>query len=195
MATSFQPLPAPSSNASPPIRQGSLATMPTERPDAGPVTRRRASCVYATPSACRSSSSSTFPDTCPASDRSARGVLRRGAKLLHAFAAARVPRVTIHLRKAYGGAFIAMNSRALGASRVLTWPSAELGVINDTSAVGIIHHRALAVAYRAHADPLRCCLDCGLVDKVIPPPTTRRAIAEYLATVPSARGSLTNIPL
>ncbi len=55
------------------------------------------------------------------------GVVRRGAKLLHAFAEATVPRVTLVTRKAYGGAYIAMNSRALGATRVFAWPGAELG--------------------------------------------------------------------
>jgi len=150
------------------------------------------------------------PGYLPGERQERAGVLRRGAKLLHAFAAARVPRVTVHVRKAYGGAFIAMNSRALGATRVLAWPSAELGVMNDSSAVGIIHRRALAAApeservamrarlvaeHRADADPVCRCLDTGLVDEVIAPGATRRAIAEHLAAVTAARGSLTNIPL
>ena len=57
------------------------------------------------------------------------GVVRRGAKLLHAFAEATVPRVTLVTRKAYGGAYIAMNSRALGATRVFAWPGAEVAVM------------------------------------------------------------------
>ena len=57
------------------------------------------------------------------------GVVRRGAKLLHAFAEAVVPRVTLVTRKAYGGAFIAMNSRSLGATAVYAWPNAEIAVM------------------------------------------------------------------
>lgn len=150
------------------------------------------------------------PGYLPGEQQERAGVLRRGAKLLHAFAAASVPRVTVHVRKAYGGAFVAMNSRGLGASRVLAWPSAEVGIMNDASAVGIIHRRRLAAApeaersalhtrlvaeHRAHADPLRQCLDNGLIDEVVAPRGTRRAIAEHLASAPVARGSLSNIPL
>src|SRR6266705_1758560 len=72
------------------------------------------------------------------------GVVRRGAKLLHAFAEATVPRVTLVTRKAYGGAYIAMNSRALGATRVFAWPSAEVAVMGAVAAVRILHRRTLA---------------------------------------------------
>ncbi|HEX9552659.1 MAG TPA: carboxyl transferase domain-containing protein, partial [Streptosporangiaceae bacterium] len=72
------------------------------------------------------------------------GVVRRGAKLLHAFAEASVPRVTLVTRKAYGGAYIAMNSRSLGATRVFAWPGAELAVMGAVAAVRILHRRALA---------------------------------------------------
>ena len=72
------------------------------------------------------------------------GVVRRGAKLLHAFAEATVPRVTLVTRKAYGGAYIAMNSRALGATRVFAWPGAELAVMGAVAAVRILHRRTLA---------------------------------------------------
>ena len=80
------------------------------------------------------------------------GVVRRGAKLLHAFAEATVPRVTLVTRKAYGGAYIAMNSRALGATRVFAWPGAEVAVMGAVAAVRILHRRALAdVPGRAQA--------------------------------------------
>jgi acetyl-CoA/propionyl-CoA carboxylase carboxyl transferase subunit len=72
------------------------------------------------------------------------GVVRRGAKLLHAFAEASVPRVTLVTRKSFGGAYIAMNSRALGATRVFAWPSAEIAVMGAVAAVRILHRRALA---------------------------------------------------
>ena len=74
------------------------------------------------------------------------GVVRRGAKLLHAFAEATVPRVTLVTRKAYGGAYIAMNSRSLGATRVFAWPGAELAVMGAVAAVRILHRRTLAAA-------------------------------------------------
>src|SRR3954471_24948892 len=66
------------------------------------------------------------------------GVVRRGAKLLHAFAGAAVPRVTVITRKAYGGAYIAMNSRSLGATRVFAWPDAELAVMGASAAVRLL---------------------------------------------------------
>src|SRR5438477_3687151 len=74
------------------------------------------------------------------------GVVRRGAKLLHAFAECCVPRVTLMTRKAYGGAYIAMNSRALGATRVFAWPDAEIAVMGAVAAVRILHRRTLAAA-------------------------------------------------
>ena len=72
------------------------------------------------------------------------GVVRRGAKLLHAFAEATVPRVTLVTRKVYGGAYIAMNSRSLGATKVLAWPGAEVAVMGAVAAVRILHRRTLA---------------------------------------------------
>ena len=72
------------------------------------------------------------------------GVVRRGAKLLHAFAECVVPRVTLVTRKTYGGAYIAMNARSLGATRVLAWPGAEVAVMGAVAAVRILHRRKLA---------------------------------------------------
>ncbi len=74
------------------------------------------------------------------------GIVRRGAKLLHAFGEAVVPRVTLVTRKTYGGAYIAMNSRALGANRVFAWPGAEVAVMGASAAVGILHRKKLAAA-------------------------------------------------
>ena len=73
-------------------------------------------------------------------------MVRRGAKLLHAFAEAVVPRVTLVTRKAYGGAYIAMNSRSLGATAVFAWPDAEIAVMGAKAAVGILHRKKLAAA-------------------------------------------------
>ena len=71
------------------------------------------------------------------------GVVRRGAKLLHAFGEAVVPRVTLVTRKTYGGAYIAMNSRSLGATKVFAWPGAEVAVMGAVAAIRILHRRKL----------------------------------------------------
>ncbi|MGH3655592.1 MAG: acyl-CoA carboxylase subunit beta [Micromonosporaceae bacterium] len=138
------------------------------------------------------------------------GVVRRGAKLLHAFAEAVVPRVTLVTRKVYGGAYIAMNSRALGATAVFAWPTAEIGVTGAAAAVNILHRKKLAAAPPEERDALRAeliaeherisggvgrALEIGVVDEVIKPTETRRRIAETLAAAPAARGAHTNIPL
>jgi len=138
------------------------------------------------------------------------GVLRRGAKLLHAFGASVVPRVTLVVRKSYGGAYIAMNSRSLGATRVLAWPDAEVAVMSATAAVGVLHRRALAAAPAETRDDLRAqlaaehartagglgrALALGSIDEVVDPPATRRRLIEVLAGARPARGSHTNIPL
>ncbi|MCA2211382.1 acyl-CoA carboxylase subunit beta [Jidongwangia harbinensis] len=138
------------------------------------------------------------------------GVVRRGAKLLHAFAEAVVPRVTLVTRKAYGGAYLAMNSRALGATAVFAWPDAEVAVMGAGAAVNVLHRRRLAAAPHEQRDALReqliqeqtrvaggvdRALEIGVVDAVIEPEDTRRRIAEALAAAPAARGDHRNIPL
>jgi acetyl-CoA/propionyl-CoA carboxylase carboxyl transferase subunit len=139
------------------------------------------------------------------------GVVRRGAKLLHAFAAARVPRVTVLLRKAYGGAFIAMNSRSLGATAVYAWPNAEVGVMNAEAAVSILYRRhlercndaaertelirQLATKYATEVGGLPRALELGLIDRIISPKQTRAILVESLATSLASRGEQTNIPL
>ncbi len=138
------------------------------------------------------------------------GVVRRGAKLLHAFAEAVVPRVTLVTRKAYGGAYIAMNSRSLGATAVFAWPNAEVAVMGASAAVNILHRKRLAAAPAVERDALRAqlieeqvevaggvnrALEIGVVDDVIKPIDTRRRIAEALANAPAARGAHGNIPL
>ncbi len=138
------------------------------------------------------------------------GVVRRGAKLLHAFAEAVVPRVTLVTRKAYGGAYIAMNSRSLGATAVFAWPNAEVAVMGASAAVNILHRKKLAAAPAEEREALRArlieeqtqiaggvqrALEIGVVDDVVKPTDTRRRIAEALAAAPAARGAHGNIPL
>jgi acetyl-CoA/propionyl-CoA carboxylase carboxyl transferase subunit len=138
------------------------------------------------------------------------GVVRRGAKLLHAFAEAIVPRVTLVTRKAFGGAYIAMNSRSLGATQVFAWPDAQVAVMGAKAAVGILHRKALAAAAEDEREALHTKLAehhehiaggidravaIGVVDEVIKPAQTRRRLAESLATAPGDRGAHGNIPL
>ncbi|GAA4201388.1 acyl-CoA carboxylase subunit beta [Microbispora amethystogenes] len=138
------------------------------------------------------------------------GVVRRGAKLLHAFAEASVPRVTLITRKAYGGAYIAMNSRSLGATRVFAWPTMEVAVMGAVAAVRIIKRREIAAVpeeeraalearlaeeHEKAAGGLQRAIDLGVVDEVIEPAKTRGAIARVLAQATPARGAHGNIPL
>jgi acetyl-CoA/propionyl-CoA carboxylase carboxyl transferase subunit len=138
------------------------------------------------------------------------GVVRRGAKLLHAFAEAVVPRVTLVTRKAYGGAYIAMNSRSLGATAVYAWPTAEIAVMGASAAVNILHRKKLAAAPPEERDAVRAqlieeqirtaggvqrALEIGVVDAMVEPQETRKRIAEALAGAPAARGAHGNIPL
>ena len=124
------------------------------------------------------------------------GAIRFGATLVRAFAAATVPRVTVVLRKAYGGAFIAMNSRGLGADLVFAWPQAEIGVMGAHPATGIIHRRELAAAADpvAHQKALSAvyaqehlgadvAAAGGFVDEVIEPGETRPRVAGAFAAL------------
>jgi acetyl-CoA carboxylase carboxyltransferase component len=136
------------------------------------------------------------PGFMPGTRQEQAGVIRHGASLVRAFASARVPKLTVVLRKAYGGAYITMNSRDLGADLVLAWPQAELGIMSARAAVGIVHRRALA----ASEDPLAArerladayaaehlCAESaaagGFIDEVIEPVQTRARIAAALRTL------------
>ncbi|MFF4990343.1 acyl-CoA carboxylase subunit beta [Streptosporangium saharense] len=138
------------------------------------------------------------------------GVVRRGAKLLHAFAEASVPRVTLITRKAYGGAYVAMNSRSLGATKVFGWPSAQIAVMGSVAAVRVLKRRELAAAseeeraalenrlaeeHDAQVGGLQKAIELGVVDEVIKPEETRSAVAKVLAQATPARGAHGNIPL
>ena len=138
------------------------------------------------------------------------GIVRRGAKLLHAFGESVVPRVTLVTRKTYGGAYIAMNSRALGATRVFAWPGSEVAVMGASAAVGILYRKRLAAAPAGEREALHQQLaqeherlaggvaravEIGVVDEVIDPAQTRSAIVTALVAAPAARGAHGNIPL
>ncbi|WP_303708386.1 acyl-CoA carboxylase subunit beta [Janibacter sp. CX7] len=138
------------------------------------------------------------------------GVVRRGAKLLHAFAEAVVPRVTVVTRKTYGGAYIAMNSRSLGATKVFAWPEAHVAVMGSVAAIRILHRRRLAEVDESEvaeveqqlADEhdrlsggLPRAVEIGVVDEIVEPTRTRSAVATALAEAPARRGEHGNIPL
>ncbi|OHT88254.1 acyl-CoA carboxylase subunit beta [Mycobacteroides saopaulense] len=138
------------------------------------------------------------------------GVVRRGAKLLHAFGEATVPRVTLVTRKIYGGAYIAMNSRSLGATKVFAWPDAEVAVMGAKAAVGILHkkqlaaaapedrealHEELALEHERIAGGVDRAIEIGVVDEEIEPSQTRAVLTRALAEAPSRRGRHKNIPL
>jgi acetyl-CoA carboxylase carboxyltransferase component len=135
------------------------------------------------------------PGFLPGTAQEAGGVIRHGAKLVHAFAAASVPRMTVVLRKAYGGAFIAMNSRELGADLVLAWPRAQLGVMGARQAVDLVHRREIAaaddpgrlrdrLADRYTADHLTAAraAEEGVIDEIVAPSATRSRLASALRT-------------
>jgi methylmalonyl-CoA decarboxylase subunit alpha len=130
------------------------------------------------------------PGFMPGSKQEQAGVIRHGASLVRAFAAARVPKLTVVLRKSYGGAYITMNSRDLGADLVLAWPDAELGIMSARAAVGIVNRRELRVAPNANAERDRLA-DAyarehllaesaaaeGFVDEIVEPRETRDRLA------------------
>ncbi len=136
------------------------------------------------------------PGYMPGTRQEAAGVIRHGATLVHAFAQATVPRVTLILRKAFGGAFIAMNSKDLGADYVFAWPRAEIGVMGAKPAVGVIHRRELAVAQDPEAERERLAeryaeaqlrpqvaAATGYVDELIEPRDTRARLVWALGSL------------
>jgi acetyl-CoA/propionyl-CoA carboxylase carboxyl transferase subunit len=139
------------------------------------------------------------------------GVVRRGAKLLHAFSEAVVPCVTLVTRKAYGGAYIAMNSRSLGATKVFAWPGAEVAVMGPIAAVRILHRRKLAevaddvrtqveaelaAEHERIAGGVQRAVEIGVVDEIVSPAQSRSALAAAIRAADSGhRGAHTNIPL
>ncbi len=136
------------------------------------------------------------PGFMPGSRQERAGVIRYGASLVRAFAAARVPKLTVVLRKSYGGAYITMNSRDLGADLVLAWPDAELGIMSAKAAVGIVNRRELRVAgdpdgerarlaeayarEHLHAD---AAASAGFIDEIVEPVDTRDRLVWALRTL------------
>ena len=157
------------------------------------------------------------PGFLPGTEQEFNGIIRRGAKLIYAYAEATVGKVTVITRKAYGGAYDVMGSKHLGADVNLSWPTGQIAVIGASGAVGIVHRRRLAAAAEAgeDVDSLRAELqqeyedtlvnpyigaERGYVDAVIPPSHTRGQVARALRMLDSKRQTLPpkkhgNIPL
>ena len=127
------------------------------------------------------------------------GVIRAGARLVRAYAAARVPRVTIVLRKAFGGAYIAMGSRDLGAHTSLACHQARIGIMGPEQAALVVHRHAIeasddpaaerarfAAGYAEEYLTARAALDAGVVDELVVPGQLRSRIAAAIATGPFA---------
>jgi len=150
------------------------------------------------------------PGFLPGAGQEWEGAVRRGAKLLHAFAESVVPRVTLITRRAYGGAYVAMNSKSLGASKVFAWPTAEVSVMGAVAAVRVLNRRLLAdlpedqreateLTLAAEHDKvsggISRAVEIGAVDEIIEPNKTRSALARAISEAPHRRGSHGNIPL
>ena len=148
----------------------------------------------------------TFVDTSgylPGRDLEWRGIIRHGAQLLHSYAAATVPRLCVVLRKAYGGAYIVMDSRGLGTDWCVAWPSAEIAVMGGPPAVQILHRRkldaiedpagraeeqaALETEYAERFLNPYIAAERGYVDDVIAAADTRRALTGALERLSTKR--------
>jgi acetyl-CoA carboxylase carboxyltransferase component len=143
------------------------------------------------------------PGFLPGTGQEHNGIIRHGAKLLYAYAEATVPRVQVIVRKAYGGAYLVMDSKTLGADVCLAWPTNEIAVMGPQAAAGIIFRKEIDVAEDpdARRDELiaeyvdRCmnpykAAELGLVDDVIHPQDTRMHLIKALAALRSKREDL-----
>ena len=153
------------------------------------------------------------PGFMPGVNQEHEGIIRHGAKLLYAFAEATVPKLTVIVRKAYGGAYCVMNPRHVGADLVLAWPSAELAVMGPDAAVNVVFRRELAQAenpaerkaelvedYRRRFANPYVAASVGYIDNVIEPHETRPRLINSLEMLQNKHGSLPakkhgNIPL
>ncbi len=153
------------------------------------------------------------PGFLPGVDQEHGGIIRHGAKLLYAFCEATVPRITVITRKAYGGAYVVMNSRGIRADLVYAWPSAEIAVMGAQGAVNVIFRREIADSpdqegrrreliadYEAQFNNPYRAAELGLVDEVIEPRETRVKVIRALEMLRTKRETLAprkhgNIPL
>jgi acetyl-CoA carboxylase carboxyltransferase component len=129
------------------------------------------------------------PGFLPGTGQERDGVIRRGAALVRAFAVARVPRVTVTVRQAFGGAHIVMNCRDLGADLTLAWPGARIGVMGAEQAIELVHRRALrdgadpaelAASWADQHLPAERTAEAGFVDQIVDPLAARASVCSVL---------------
>ena len=149
----------------------------------------------------------------PGAEQEHAGIIRRGAKVINAYATATVPLVTVILRKAYGGAYIVMGSKAIGADLNFCWPGAEIAVLGAAGAVGIIHRRDLKRVRDEQGDQAAAAeqerlvaqytdavinpdkaVAIGEIDAVIAPEDTRAVIVDSLAALRAKNGARPTSP-
>jgi acetyl-CoA carboxylase carboxyltransferase component len=153
------------------------------------------------------------PGFLPGTDQEYGGIIRHGAKLLYAYCEATVPRVQIITRKAYGGAYVVMNSKSIGCDLAYAWPSAEFAVMGPAGAVEILYRRDIEAAPDPEARKAELLLaytetfvhpydaaERGYIDDVIDPADTRRVLVRSLDLLKSKREELPkrkhgNVPL
>ncbi|MFJ5270767.1 acyl-CoA carboxylase subunit beta [Streptomyces sp. NPDC088358] len=143
------------------------------------------------------------PGFLPGVDQEHEGIIRRGAKLLYAYCNATVPRVSVVLRKAYGGAYIVMDSRSIGADIALAWPTNEIAVMGAEGAANVVFRREIAAAddsdamrrekidqYKRELVHPYYAAERGLVDDVIDPRETRAVLARSLSMLVAKHAEL-----
>ncbi|MBW4078557.1 MAG: acyl-CoA carboxylase subunit beta [Acidobacteria bacterium] len=153
------------------------------------------------------------PGFMPGVDQEYGGIIRHGAKLLYAFCEATVPRISVITRKAYGGAYVVMNSKSIGADLAFAWPTAELAVMGASGAVEIVHRRDLMESddqptlraqlvedYEERYATPYIAAERGFIDDVIDPAETRRVLSRSLDLLRAKREDLPkrkhgNVPL
>ncbi|MFF9407436.1 acyl-CoA carboxylase subunit beta, partial [Streptomyces anandii] len=143
------------------------------------------------------------PGFLPGVDQEHGGIIRHGAKLLYAYCNATVPRISLILRKAYGGAYIVMDSQSIGADLTYAWPTNEIAVMGAEGAAGVVFRRQIAEAddpramrermvkeYKAELMHPYYAAERGLVDDVIDPADTREVLVRGLAMLRTKHADL-----
>ncbi len=143
------------------------------------------------------------PGFLPGVDQEHEGIIRHGAKLLYAYCNATVPRISVVVRKAYGGAYIVMDSRSIGADLSFAWPSNEIAVMGAEGAANVIFRKEIAAApdpdahrakkieeYRSELMHPYYAAERGLIDDVIDPADTRSVLIRSLAMLRNKRADL-----
>ncbi|MDQ1265113.1 MAG: hypothetical protein QG635_263 [Bacteroidota bacterium] len=140
------------------------------------------------------------PGFLPGIDEEFRGIIRHGAKMLFSFSASTVPKITVIIRKAYGGAYLAMSAKSLGADRVAAWPTAEIAVMGAEGAVSVLFkneiknsekpkdkRKELIQKYRLEFASPYPAAEAGMIDTIIEPVETRQYLSIALEALKNKR--------